>query len=332
MRRAAICLACLGLCSIHRAVAQNPAFRAETSVVQVPVGVTGRNGRDIEGLRARDFTVLDNGIPREITLDVFGAGAAPISLAIVVQSAGISTPALNKIRRIGGMIQPLVIGTRGEAAIVTFDSDVTWVQDFTRDPAAIRSAFANLKPFKSAQARMYDALAEVADRMKERKGRKVLLLISESRDRSSAIKFEEAMDAIQREGIEVFAAHYSATATAFIAKPEDLMQIHDAPGPDIDGPDRPPIAGILQIIPELLRLAQTNAVAALTEATGGSDYPFLKERGIESAIEKLGVEVHSQYILNFPLPEGARGTHRIEVSLRDHADYRIHARQAYRPQ
>ena len=326
MRPALIFMAC------GMAFPQNPAFRADINVVQVPVGVTGSNGRDVEGLQARDFTVRDNGVAQEITLDVFGARSAPISLAIAVQSAGISTPALKKIQRIGGMIQPLVIGTRGEAAVVTFDSEINWVQDFTSDPAALRNAFANLKPFKSAQARMYDAIAEVADHLKDRKGRRVLLLISESRDRGSTIKFEEAMDAIQREGVEVFAAHYSAAATAFASKPEDLQQIHDAPVPNNDGPDGPPTASILQLLPELFRLARTNAIAALTQSTGGSDYPFLKERGIENAIEKLGVEVHSQYILNFPLPEGARGTHKIEVLLPEHADYRIHARQAYRAQ
>ncbi len=332
MRPALICMACGMAFPAGVVIAQNPAFRADISVVQVPVGVTGANGRDVEGLQARDFTVRDNGVAREITLDVFGSGAAPISLAIAVQSAGISTPALQKIRRIGSMIQPLVIGTRGEAAVVTFDSEINWVQDFTGDPTAIRNAFANLKPFKSAQARMYDAIAEVADHMKDRRGRKVLLLVSESRDRSSTLKFEEAMDAIQGEGVEVFAAHYSAATTAFASKPEDLQQIHDAPIPRIDGPDGPPTASILQILPELFRLAKTNAVAALTQATGGSDYPFLKERGIENAIEKLGVEVHSQYILNFPLPQGARGTHKIEVLVPDHADYRIRARQAYRAQ
>jgi VWFA-related protein len=332
MRPALICMACSLAFPTGEVIAQSPAFRTETSVVQVPVGVTAGNGRDVEGLQAGDFTLRDNGVAREITLDVFGAGAAPISFVIAVQSSGISTPALKKIQRIGSMIQPLVIGTRGEAAVVTFDSEINWVQDFTGDPTAIRNAFADLKPFKSAQSRLYDAIAEVADHMKDRKGRKVLLLISESRDRSSTIKFEEAMDAIQREGVEVFAAHYSAAATAFASKPTDLQQIHDAPIPSIDGPDGPPTASILQILPELFRLAQTNAVAALTQATGGSDYPFLKERGIENAIEKLGVEVHSQYILNFPLPPGARGTHKIEVLLPDHADYRIRARQAYRAQ
>ncbi len=330
MLRANIYLICALASSPGEIRAQNPAFRTETNVVQVPVSVTRTNGRDVEGLSARDFVVRDNGVPRAVTVDIFGPRAAPISLVIAVQSAGISTPALKKIQRIGGMIQPLVIGTRGEAAVVTFDREIAWVQDFTSDPAEIRNAFRNLKPFKSNQAHMLDAIVEVAERMKERKGRKVLLIVSESRDRGSKAEFEEAMEAVEREGVEIFGAHYSAAATAFASKPDDLQQLHDAPSPSLDGPDGPPTASILQIIPELARLGKTNAIQSLTQATGGSDYPFLSERGIENAIEKLGVEVHSQYILSFPLPEGARGTHRIDVAVPEHADYRIRARQAYR--
>ena len=47
----------------------------------------------------------------------------------------------------------------------------------------------------------------------ERDAKKALLLISESRDRGSETKFQQAMEAVTREGIEVFAAHYSAYST-----------------------------------------------------------------------------------------------------------------------
>src|SRR5438477_11662341 len=104
MRRAAVLL----MCWFELAAAQAHPFRVETNVVQVPVSVKDKNGRDVEDLMARDFTVLDDGIPREISVDKFGTGVAPISLAVAIQSAGVSTPPLVKIRRIGGMIQPLV--------------------------------------------------------------------------------------------------------------------------------------------------------------------------------------------------------------------------------
>jgi hypothetical protein len=67
----------------------------------------------------RDFTMLDDGVQQEVTLDDSDAGLPPISLAIVIQTSGISTPALAKIRRIGSVIQPLVIGPRGTAAVMS---------------------------------------------------------------------------------------------------------------------------------------------------------------------------------------------------------------------
>ena len=178
---------------------------------------------------------------------------------------------------------------------------------------------------------MLDTIVEAAERMKKRKGRKVLLLISETRDRGSKIEFQKAMEIVQRDGIELFGAHYSAYSTAFVAKPEDQPALHDALAPRIEGPDAPPTIGILGILTELARLGKTNAVEALTQATGGSDYPFLKERGIENAIEKLGAEVHSQYILSFRLPSDVaeRPMHRIDVSVPNHPDYRLRFRQGY---
>jgi VWFA-related protein len=297
------------------AISAQTDFRVETRIVQVPVSVADRQGRSIEGLTRKDFTVLDNGAVREITLDTFGAGAAPISLVLAIQTSGISSPALAKIRRIGGMIQPLVIGRRGEAAVLTFDSEVKWRQDFTSDPEAIQLAIQRLKPGAAMQARMFDAIAEAAAGMRQRSGRRVMLLISESRDRGSETKFEQAIEAVERDGVEVFGAHYSTYSTAWIAKPEDLPA--------------PSETNFLAVFSELARLGKTNDILALTQATGGADYPFLKERGIEKAIEKLGVEVHSQYILSFPERKDAAGMHRIDVTATNHPDVRIRSRRAY---
>jgi len=67
-----------------------------------------------------------------------------------------------KIRRIGGMIHPLVIGHRGEAAIITFDNQVKWRQDFTSDPEYIQASVKGLRSSSQKQARMFDAIVEAA--------------------------------------------------------------------------------------------------------------------------------------------------------------------------
>jgi VWFA-related protein len=315
---------------------QNVPFRVQTQVVLVPVSVTDKNGRYVDGLTARDFNVRDDGALQQITVDDFDTGLAPISLVIAIQTSGISMPALAKIRKIGGMVAPLVTAPRGEVAIVSFDEQIQWLQDFTREDEKIRQAVKNLKPGSALRgARMLDAIAEVADHMHPRKGRKMLLLISETRDRGSKTTVQEALDAMEREGIEVFGAHYSAFATSLTAKPWDLP--YEPPPPPDPDPSIPPdsyssgevLGFVMQVIGELARLGNTNVILALTHATGGSDYPFFKERGIEDAIEKLGAEVHSQYMLSFPQRDNTPGPHLIEVSVANRDDVRIRSRRTY---
>jgi VWFA-related protein len=334
-RRTTVCLiCCLGSMSAQddSSHSQTP-FRVQADVVQIPVSVTDRSGRNIDGLLSHDFTVLDDGFPLEVALDLFGRGSAPISLVIAIQTSGISTPSLQKIRRIGGMIQPLVIGLHGEAAVLTFDGEIAWRQDFTSDDIRIRQAVNNLKPGTAVkQARMFDAITAVADRMTERKGRRVLLLVSESRDQGSATTFQQALESVMREGIEVFAAHYSEYSTTWIANSKDLPVF--SPPITANDPSARPDSGpvgldLLAISTEFPRLGQINIVRALTEATGGSEYPFAKERGVEVAIEKLGVEVHSQYILSFPRHRNTTGLHQIDVSLPNRRDLLIRWRRAY---
>jgi len=312
--RAAVWLAAAAL-----AWAQEHPFRTEIRVVQVPVTVTDAKGHNVDGLTAKDFLVLDDGAAQEITLDTFGVGAAPISLVIAIQTSAISTPAMVKIRRIGGMIQPLVIGHRGEAALLTFDNQIRWRQDFTSESDRIEASVQTLKAGSQTQSRMFDAVIDAALRMKDRKGRKVVLLVSETRDRGSEARLQHVIEAVAREGVEVFAAPYSASGTTWIAKPEDL--------PPPSAPD------YLAVFNELFRLAKTNDTQALTRATGGSEYPFLRERALEKAVEALGAEVHSQYILSFPpaagAPESMKGMHQIEVSVPNRTDLNLHARQAY---
>ncbi|HEY1756021.1 MAG TPA: VWA domain-containing protein [Bryobacteraceae bacterium] len=320
MKRMAACLLlCVGAI-MPQDVAQDVAqehprtFQSQAKVVQVPVVVTGKDGKTVVDLTLGDFRVLDNGIPQQATMDDFISGLPPISLAIAIQSSGTSKLALQKIRQIGNMIQPLVTGARGQAAVVTFDKEITWLQDFTRDSGKINGAVKSLTAARPAGARMFDAIAQVADRMRQRPGRRVLLLMSEGHDQGSETKFQQAMEAVEREGIQVFGAHYSSYAMSWISKPEDF-------------PDQGELNEMF--FNQLARLATENPVRAMALASGGSDFPFLRERGIEDAIERLGAEVYSQYILSFPQRGDAAGLHQIEITVPNRPGLRVRSRRLY---
>ncbi len=223
MRRRSFLIATL-LTPLCRARGQET-IRSESRLVIVPVTVmSGKHGY-VTGLGEGDFELLDDGIPRPIRVDVAGTAVAPISLVIALQTCGISAAALAKVRKVGAMIQPLITGDGGEAALIGFDDDVHLIQDFTSDAGVLVDAFDSLKGRSSgSRARMLDAVELAARMLAARRpdGRRVLLLISESRDRGSRTKLDVAVNTVQQEGITVYAATYSAYLTPFTAKPSDL--------------------------------------------------------------------------------------------------------------
>src|SRR5579862_8672890 len=62
------------------------AFRTDTHMVLVPVTVTDHNGKTIEGLRAGDFNVLEDQLPRPILS--FSSEDAPCSVGLVLDISG----------------------------------------------------------------------------------------------------------------------------------------------------------------------------------------------------------------------------------------------------
>ena len=203
--------ACLG--------AQEPSFNVRSRLVLVPVTVTDLKGRSIDGLEASDFVLSDNGRPQNVTVDTIDTGVAPVALVVAVQSSGISAAVLEKVRKIGAMIQPLITGERGCAGVVSFAERVTWVQDCTKDPDALDRAFRERRAGADKEARMLDAVQSAVEHLRRQpSARRVLLLISESRDRGSEAALDVVTAAAQSDGVTVYAATYSAFKTAFTSK------------------------------------------------------------------------------------------------------------------
>jgi VWFA-related protein len=313
----------------------------------VPANITDAKGRHVTNLEASEFSVLDNGRPQKATVDTIDTGIAPIALVIAVQSSGISSAVLEKVQKIGSLIQPLITGERGCAGLVSFAERVTWLQDCTKDPDAFQRALYELRPGEHKQGRMLDAAdSAILHLRKHLNARRVLLLISESRDRDSETAAESVAMEAQSAGVTVYAATYSALKTAFTSKrpvsesrlpqgpktPRDEMGTVDGAPPSRSNPKIPPPeqrVDLLGGIGELLRLYKENTTEFLTTATGGTMFPFTRQKALEEAVQKLGAELHSQYLLSFVPHAPAPGYHAIEVRVTRPGEFRIRARPGY---
>jgi VWFA-related protein len=311
----------IGSVLIALSVAGWSQIQVNPTLVLVPVTVTDRKGNLIDGLNDDDFVLADDGIRQKIHLDTSDTIAAPVSLVVAVQCSGISAAVLAKINKVGGMIQPLITGDRGKAAVIAFDDDVRTFQDFTSDSTKIRAAFEKIQGRVIRAGRAIDAVAQSIDLLETRpeNSRRVILLLSESRDRGSRMKLPTVIEQAQRAGVMIYPATYSVYATPWTAKPEDNPPM---PG----GAD--PMAGVI----DLLRLGKTNTAEAFARATGGRHLSFETLNGLENAITRAGEEIHSQYLLSFVPHETAnRNYHRIEVTIAGKADLTVRARPGYWP-
>jgi VWFA-related protein len=199
---------------------------------------------------------------------------------------------------------------------------------------------------------MLDAVYEAVKELRlHPNSRKVLLLISETKDRGSETALEQAALAAQASGVAVYAATYSAFKSAWTTKSSATGEPHAPKVPKTPSeqsgtmsgstphcgphgcPDPwvPPVdqrVDLLAGIGELIRLGKTDSTKALASATGGTILPFTTLKGLEQAIEKLGAELHSQYLLSFTPDDRTAGYHHLEVRVLG-GDYRVRARPGY---
>ncbi len=310
MRRAAASLL-LAVCPL---AAQMPTLRTTARLVVAPTTVVDGKGHYVFGLTARDFELYDNGKRREIRSDAL---YEPLSLVLAVQSSEFSAEVLNKMHRIGSLVEPLLAGERGEAAVVSFDSEVRVVQALTPDFDLVARALRALSPGDQG-GKMIDAVAESIRMLEARpvERRRVLLVVSESRDRGSKGKLEDAITAAQRNNVSVYPVTYSAYLTPFTAKPGAI----------------PPPGGfdLLGVFREIGRLATERTSDAFATYTGGERLSFRRQRSLERALVRIGEELHSQYLLTFDAaPAEDNVFHAIEVKLPRHPGLRVRTRPGY---
>jgi len=303
--------------SIAAAQDQQQPFRAQSRLVQAWVAIDRGPEQEFD---ADAFRLRIDGKAHPIqSVDSFSTGVAPVALVAVVETAGLSAAALGKIRRIGAMVQGVVTGDRGRAAVIAFNEQVSTLQPFTKEPEEIARAFSSLGTGGAGtKARMLDAVISAARLLEARADgeRRVIMLIAESKDRGSDAKLEDAIERIRAGGIQVFALTYSAWVTPFTTKASELP-----PSGPLD---------ILAGIGELARMGKTNTTAALAAATGARTFSFARLAGLEKAVEALGEELRAQYLVSFvPGESMTPGWHEIAVDVRGTDARRIRTRPGF---
>ncbi len=306
-------------------------FGATVNLVTAPVTVLGPDGRYVPGLEKQDFRVFDNYKPQQII--GFDISFLPISLVLCVQSSGRVEGLLPRIKKTGILYSDLVLGPEGEAALIHFDSKVEVLQDFTKDPDKLAEALKKLKPGSDA-TRMADAVWRAIRMLRNRppNHRKIIVVVSESRENGSETSIGEVMRDAQLGDILIYAIRLSTVQGRLTRTPPPrrdpfppgVSARPTAPGvvstPTTAAQSRVEVVNVLPMIVEAIRgvknLIFSDPLQALTEASGGKILAPVTEGGLEEAVTRIGEELRSQYLISYrPNNLNVGGFHEIRVEV-----------------
>jgi VWFA-related protein len=233
---------------------------------------------------------------------------------------------------------------------VAFDSRIRQMQDFTSDPAKITEAVKRIHP-GSSQSRMIDAVEEavreLSTRPKER--RRIVLLISETRDKSSEARLRETLIFAQLNNVGVYTVDISRMVTTVMAKadpgyidnrppamtpmpsgvpqtPNTVMQTTGSLGSSAEF-----VPLMVEVFKDAKAIFKQNPSEVFTRGTGGEQLGFMRQRGLEEAIEHIGAELHSQYLITYnPNNKDEGGFHEIAVQVAaGRKDVKVRTRPGY---
>jgi VWFA-related protein len=308
-----------------------PIVRTTVTNIVAPVLVTDRAGNIIDGLQPNQFHLFDNGKEQNIQVD---QAFEPISLVVAIECSGRISSILTQIKHIGSLVQQTVTGSQGEVAVVAFDGRIRLMQDFTNDPDKIKVAVDKIQP-GNTQSRMIDAVDRGVYmlRKRPRNNRKIVLLVSETRDEGSEARLREALIDTNLSNVMVYTVDITQLAVRLTEKQPDPRPVAMDPtamNAPLGIPNTPTtmeqnygMGNRVQFTP-LLKEIYTDAkgifvrdpATQFAKSTGGKQFFFLKQKGLEEAVQDISRQLHSHYMLSYrPTDADEGGFHTIEVSI-----------------
>jgi len=306
------------------AAQESPTIRVPVRLVTVPTLAISRDGRVIAGLDARDFQLFDNGLLEKITMD---GVSTPISVAVVVQANRDVREYTRFIARVGSVIDALLVGERGHAAVIAYNDDVTLLKSFT--DSDVQSTLREISA-AGRNARMLDAALHGISLLKERPRTRarVLLLVGQPLDRGSETALTVVEDEAWKENISVYALALPELGKSFVS---DAFAIQGLSGADKQGYKA--TVNLHKLMPALSHAADTQRASdpfsMLAAETGGTQLHFRTQSELEQAISIVGIELRSEYLLSYRPTSAAAGYHAIQVDV-DVPGVKAYARRGYR--
>lgn len=281
-----------------------------TQLVTVPFNITDKTNRYVNDLKKEDLEVLEDNKPQAIFSFERQTDLA-ITIAMLIDISGSEAYTLPMEKAAGARFFQRVLRPRKDlGAVVTFEGEAELVQNLTSDPAKLQRALDEVRiPVSSASVSaggtppinggsragstaIWDAVYSVSnDLLKREAGRRVIILITDGEDTSSAVKMRDAIERTWRTEVIVYA-----------------IGIGD------------PAYGV-----------DTGVLKKITQETGGRAYFPRSEADLDKAFAQIDEDLRSQYVLAYTPANGAKdGSFRtIQLRVKNQKELNVRHRRGY---
>jgi VWFA-related protein len=304
------------------AAQQGPTIRVPVRLVTVPTLVFSKEGRLVPGLQATDFRVYDKGYLQRVALDTASTSVSAVLAVQVNQDVRGYVPFIKKA---GNVVEALVVGESGEAAVIAYGADVTVVKPFATGD--IQTALSKISA-SGRPSRMFDAGHRAISLLKQRSAARdrILLFIGQSMDSGSDATLGFLREQAERENVSIHALTLPEFGKAFVSDTFSLQGLPREGGGFKAGVDLGKLIAVLNRSSAVEK--GTDPFSVLTAATGGTQLHFRKQTELENAIATIGVELRSVYLLSYSPSSIEGGYHTIKVEV-NAPGATVHSRPGY---
>ncbi|MGD1069811.1 MAG: VWA domain-containing protein [Bryobacteraceae bacterium] len=191
-------------CSLVHAQTSEPVFRNTTTLQSIPVRVLDKNGSDVSGLAAQDFTLLDNGKPQQIAF--FATGRVPVSLAVLLDTSR-SMDFGGKLQRAQQLLAPLLHANHPDDEIffLPFTDRIEAFEKIAGERRILPPA-RGVGSLPGGGTAFYDALASALCHLRTAKNvLQAIVIITDGADQHSHLNLDQLVGLTQSSSAQIFA-------------------------------------------------------------------------------------------------------------------------------
>lgn len=314
-----------------------PPIRVQSNLVTAPVTVTNKvTGEFVYDLNEKDFQIFDNGQPQKIT--GFTREPNKVAAVILIQNNEAVEPLLNEIRQLAPIFSQLMLGAKGEAAVITFGTTIKVDQKFSSSESTLDKTLHAIEA-DGKKARLNDALLQAMNLLQHRpRGeRRVILVFSTGDDSGSETSNGEIVRRATSDEVEIYGLGLSLTKS-YLTRDKQPMNTPNTPEnanvtlPPVPGtPNTPsssmgrfgvtvPATGAFKAAARGVQSKlRSNDLQSYARFTGGVFYSQWSSSALQTHLGEIAANIHSEYLLAYvPDNLSERGFHRLEVKVSKH--------------